>query len=1497
MPTLMSGGSVVIPHGFAVSEFWNWLDDYRCTWSALVPTIISQLLDWKDPKAESRVAGFQRIRFLRTSSAPLAPSLHREFLEKFKLLLIQAMGSSEAGNVFSNPLPPGSNKIGSPGLPWGFEAKIVDRESAELPAGEPGEVLLRGDGMMQGYYKDPAGTAAALDAEGWLHTGDLAYRDEDGYFFVVGRSKELIIKGGMNIAPKQIDEVLEAHPAILEAAAVGIPDRYVGEDLVAFAVLRNGMSCDEGELLSFCENQLGHFKTPTRIYFVQDLPKGPSGKVQRLRLVEEAERRTITSSAFSTAVSPISQIEANDSRNGLPKTDSSLEQIIAGIWSDLLAQPQIDPDSNFFALGGQSLLGLQYLSRLREKIPVILSLSDFFENPTIARQVALVRERLSSFKWQGEDVKPQADLQPIPRRDQTNPCPLSLSQNRLWFLQRLLGEPVYNEAEAIRLKGKLDVTVLEQALNLVIARHEVLRSTIEVRDEQPEAIVHDNWPVTVKRIDLSGLPINQREAELARLLIEEPRRQYDLEAETGIRAVLIKLAADEHAFILMMQHLVCDSASVGILWRELATYYGACLRGQPADLPPLPIQYGDYAVWQRQPIRRAAAEKDLSFWREKLRGAPDTLDLPTDRPRPSVNSYRGTKRLFSFDTTLAGNLRSFSRRERASLFTVFAAALNVLFCRYTGKDDILVGIPIADRNRPETRSLIGFMIDTLVLRTDLSGNASFRELMSRVQRGVAEAYSYRAAPFDAVVDAVGPQRNLGYSSPLIQVMLNWRDRDDQLQFIGLPGLVAEPLMAHSNTSKFALTFTVTDAGDTILIEVEYNTDLFDEARIERVVGHLRTLLEGAITNPEQRLADLPLLTSVERHQLLLEWNPVRDDYRVEKCIHELFETQVERAPDAIAVVFEDRKLTYRELNRRANQVAHRLRKIGVAPDTLVGLFVERSLEMVVGMLGILKAGAAYLPLDPVYPKERLAFVLDDAQPKVVLTQQHLLDLLPANVVKAIALDSQGELFSNESSENLDHIAQLDDLAYVIYTSGSTGKPKGVLVTHRNVARLFQATEAWFHFDPKDVWTLFHSHAFDFSVWEVWGALAYGGRLVVVPYFVSRSPGAFYELLRRENVTVLNQTPSAFRQLIQAEQDSGNGEELALRLVIFGGEALEMQSLKPWFERHGDQHPQLINMYGITETTVHVTYRPLATNDLRSGSVIGIPIPDMQVYILDRHRQLVPIGIVGEMFVGGAGVARGYLNRPELTSEKFIDNPFSNKPGERLYRSGDLARHLANGDIEYLGRIDDQVKIRGFRIELGEIESVLNQHAAVKENLVVAREDEGQERRLVAYLVAKGSVEPRVSELRDFLRERLPEYMVPLSFVNLDHLPLTPNGKVDRKALPAPGAERPELVANYVAPSSPTEKILADLWAKTLGLERVGVHDNFFDLGGHSILMGQVHERVCKALKTNVSLLELFRHPTIFSLAQHLSQPSNESALLQKAQNRARRQKEAFDRPR
>ena len=1460
VPTLMSGGSVVIPHGFRVSQFWDWLDDYGCTWSAVVPTIIGQLLDWKDPKADSRAACFERIRFLRSSSAPLSPALHREFLDKFKLPLIQAMGSSEGGNVFSNPVPPGVNKIGSPGLPWGFDIRIIGREDEDLPAGEPGELLIRGEGMMQGYYKDPAGTAAALDADRWLHTGDLAYQDEDGYVFVVGRSKELIIKGGMNIAPKQIDEVLESHPAVLEAAAVGVPDRYVGEEVVAFAVLRDNARCDEQELLSFCESRLGHFKTPARIHFVRDLPKGPSGKVQRLKLQEELAELSLSPAASDAPNHPAAPDGASASPTGL-------EDVIAEAWADLLKRKSIDPQENFFSLGGHSLLAIQCLARLRDKLPVRMSVTDFFENPTVAEQAALIRRRVAlaagssaqaNAGWREDlsrDLAAPIAEETIPPRDRSLPCPLSLNQRRLWFMSQATGgEPVYNEAEAVRLRGKLNVGVLEKALNAIIERRENLRTSIRMLDNEPVAFVHDRWRLEVKRMDLSSLTPAEREAQVARLLIEEPRLGYQLDAEPPIRATLLRLGPTEHVLILMMHHIICDWASMGNLWRDLSALYRAGLRGQSLELPALPIQHGDYAVWQQDLSRRGAFSEDLAYWVEKLRGAPALIELPADRPRPAVYSYRGARRRFQIPASLTQALRECSRQEKVSLFTIFAAALNVLLYRYTGQDDILLGIPLSDRDRPELQTVIGFLLHTHVLRTRLSGDPRFRELLLRVQKDSLDLYVHRSPPFDQVVSAVEPPRNSSYS-PLFQVMLNWRDRDQLLSFIGLEELDVESLLAESRTAKFDLTVMLTDGDESIDLEIEYSTDLFDEARIERVVGQFNTVLEAAAANPDTRLSELPILTGGERKQLLVDWNRTEASYPADRCVHQLFEEQVELTPGATAVEFDGERLTYRELNERAGQLARYLRHLGIGPETRVAVCVERSLEMVVALLGILKAGGAYVPLDPAYPRGRMAYMLRDSGAVLVLTETRLREQFEADSLDAriLCLDADWEPVSGSGNETPTSVGGPGNLAYVIYTSGSTGEPKGVEIRHRNLVNLLCAMAKELTFAEKDKLLAVTTISFDIAGLELFLPLISGGQVEVAPTSDLRDGFALRRRLERSGATVVQATPATWTMLIEAGWTGNRSLK-----VLCGGEAVTPTLAEGLLTRARD----VWNVYGPTETTIWSSF-----DRLRAGHpiTIGRPIANTRFYVVDAKGQPVPIGVPGELWIGGDGVARGYHRRPELTTDKFVADPFTSAHTQ-LYKTGDVVRRLADGRIEWLERLDNQVKIRGFRIELGEIESVLAADAAVRQAAVLVQEDAPGEKRLVAYLTAKEGRTPKDSELRDLLRKKLPEHMIPSAFVVLERFPLTPNRKVDRKALPRRDVRALD-TGGFVAPATETQKALSDIWRRALGLERLGLHDNFFELGGHSLLAVRVIAEIDRTLNIHVSVPQFFQNPTIEQLAR------------------------------
>ena len=1059
-------------------------------------------------------------------------------------------------------------------------------------------------------------------------------------------------------------------------------------------------------------------------------------------------------------------------------------------------------------------------------------------------------------------------LRALPREPGA-PLPLSFSQERLWFLAQLdPGSPAYNMPAAVLLEGDLDAPALARSFAEVHARHEVLRTVFPAVQGQPAPVVRPaeaDAPIPV--IDLSGLPEEARLEERSRIALEEGWRPFDLAAGPVLRTALVKTAPAVHVLLVTLHHIASDGWTIGILIRELGILYRAFSQGLPSPLTPLPLQYADYAAWQRKWLAGAAMEGHLAYWKRRLAGRLPALEMPTDRPRPAVQTFRGARVSRTVPSAVTEEARAWSQREGGTLFLALLAAFNALLHRYTAQEDLLLGIPIANRNRLETEGLIGFFLNMVVQRTDASGDPAFRELLSRVKDGFLGSTPHQEVPFERLVEAVQPERDLG-RAPIFQVQLSLQNTPTEE--LTLPGLRLRLLENHNRTTKFDFTVFLFDNPEGLTTTLEYNVDLWDRATMERLLAHWETVLTGSVGHPDLRLSDLPLLTAGEREQLLAPWN----DFAAEPPLHRIFEARAAETPDAVAVVYGVGELTYRLLNERANRLAHHLRALGVGPEVPVGLCLERSLDLVVGLLGILKAGGAYVPLDPAYPAERLSWILEDAlsgsAAPVLVTQNRLVERFGSETpFRVVRLDGDRAALAAESAENLPGGATAGNVAYVIYTSGSTGRPKGVPVPHGNVVRLFEATQHWFDFGPRDVWTMFHSFAFDFSVWEIWGALLYGGRLVVVPRETAMSPAGFYELLVTEGVTVLNQTPSAFRQIVKVEEDEGPGR-LALRSVIFGGEALDLAALAPWLSRHGDAEPELINMYGITETTVHVTWRRVVSADLERPGVspVGGPMPDLTLHVLGRRMELLPVGVPGEIHVGGAGLARGYLGRPELTAERFLPDPFSGKPGARLYRSGDLARRRPDGDLEYLGRIDGQVKIRGFRIEVGEIEAALHRHPGVHESVVMALPDGSGSRRLVAWVVGRGA-HPSVHELREHLLASLPEYMVPAAFLFLEKLPLTSHGKVDRRSLPDPGDHRPDLGAAVVAPRTRTEARLAQVWREILRLEEVGIHDNFFELGGHSLLVAQLASRVRAAFGVELPLLAVFEAPTLAALAARL----------------------------
>ena len=1078
----------------------------------------------------------------------------------------------------------------------------------------------------------------------------------------------------------------------------------------------------------------------------------------------------------------------------------------------------------------------------------------------------------------------EAKAGPIPRVPREGPLPLHPAQERLIFLDRYEGgrSAAYNIPLALRLDGALDVAALEGAIALLVERHEPLRTSFALDGSGARQVVHESRDCRVPLVvhDVT-------EETLDETLARRAAELFDLEKAPLLRADLYRLpGGDRYVLLLGMHHIIADGWSKGVLLRDLSAAYGALRAGLAPALPALSVSYVDVAAW----LRSRASESDLAYWKRKLDGLVD-LDLPTDRVRPVVKTYAGAHLELPIQAEVAAGLRRVGRDGQATLFMVLSAACSLLLGRYSNHEDVVIGTPVAGRDRDEARDLVGFFVNSLALRVDLSGNPSFTDFLGRVRETCLEAYAHQDLPFEQVVAALKVQRDTS-RTPVFQVMCVLQEAGEG-GAASLPGLVVSEVALRSDAAKFDLSFTFADGDAGLSCQIEYNTDLFTDERIARMRGHLERLLEGIATRPATPVQEMPMLTPAEHDRIVHEWNRIDPPFVVDRTINQAFEEAAARFPDRIAVTCGDRSLTYRELDERANQVAHtirdqyrKLRGADMKADELIGICVERDIEMVVGIMGILKSGGAYVPLDPRYPENRLRFTATDARCTIILTQQSCLEQLlfmSEGDFGVISLDGGRKVIDRASRERPTPINGPDNLAYVIYTSGSTGRPKGVLIPHSNVLRLFMACDRHYAFSERDVWSCFHSYAFDFSVWEIYGALLTGARLVVVPYFVSRDPEQFVSLVMREGVTVLSQTPSAFYHFAEVVLRS-RATATPLRYVVYGGEALDIGRLAPWWERFDPHAPQLVNMYGITETTVHTTFLALSPADLDRKHVyspIGTRLHDLTCYVLDPHRNPVPVAVPGEMYVGGAGVARGYFHRPELNLERFIVNPFEPAtevpaagadgeppvgPNPRLYKTGDVVRWMADGTLEYVGRNDFQVKIRGFRIELGEIESVLGRHPAIKECIVLARDIEGQQHLVTWYAVKRGAAKPSVQDLRAHLGKEVAEYMVPSFFVQVDELPLTEQGKIDRRALPMPEPESLAARSAYEAPRTNAERALVEIFEALFKTEGIGVHDSFFALGGNSLTSIHV---VYKARDRglNLSLRDVFSHPVIADLAR------------------------------
>lgn len=1320
---------------------------------------------------------------------------------------------------------------------------LLNDQHQPVAVGEPGEMYLSGVCLARGYLHRPDLTAErflTLDlselGERLYKTGDLARYLPDGNLEYLGRSDQQVKIRGYRIEPGEIEAILEQHTAVQAAVVTVYVDSAGSQRLVGYVVptCESVSSHWTRELRQFLQAQLPEYMVPSAIACLNQLPLTPSGKVDRKGL-------------------PIPDLTAD---LDLTAPETATQIILAEIWAAVLGLKQVGIHHSFLELGGHSLLAIQVVSRIRDRFEIELSLRCLLESPTIAQ----LAEQVEAAQQKTEMAI--AAIQPVSRdRD----LPLSSMQESLWFLDQLMpNHPFYNVPEAFQLRGCLDTKAMQRSFQAVIDRHESIRTVFRSKAGKPLQIIQSTPEFSLPVVDLTLLTAPTVDLEVQQFLLKEAQIPFNLAEDVLLRATLFKLSETEHILLVTLHHIVTDGWSIAVLLEELASFYQAYVSQQEPTCSELGIQYADFAMWQRQGLQSDLQATHLAYWRQQLQDIP-LLQIPSDRPRTGAPTYQGKREFFTLSQPLTQQLKDLSRQSGVTLFVTLLSAFQTLLLHYTGQEDLPVGSLVANRSHSELEKLIGFFVNTLVLRTDLSGTPSFRELMQRVRSVTLDAYAHQSLPFEQLVQALHPDRDLN-QNPLVQVVFNLQNTPTTVWDV--PDLTLTSVPLDNQTAKFDLLLELTETPTGLTGFFEYSTDLFEAGTIARMLANFQTLLEAIVANPDQAIAEMPLISVAEQQQIQI-WNDTQADYP-HVCLHQLIEAQVERTPEAIAiqthantVELHDQTLTYQTLNQRANQLAHHLQTLGVQPNVLVGVYMERSLDLMVGLLAILKAGGAYIPLDPAYPQERIAFMLEDAQVKVLLTQQSLLEKLPEPSAIEVCVDRDWDAIATASSENPRSSVQPHDLAYVLYTSGSTGKPKGVQIEHRSIVNLLSFMRQQPGLTEQDILLAVTTISFDIAAVELYLPLVVGARTVMVSRCVSSDAAKLVKTLARSQATFMQATPATWRLLLAAGWQ-GNPD---LRIVCCG-EALSRDLANRLLERCHT----LWNMYGPTETTIYSTLHQVKSE----GALvpIGRPVANTQIHLLafrDGKLVPVPVGVPGELYIGGDGLARAYLNRPELTAERFIPNPLklqTTPHSSVLYKTGDLARYLPDGTIEYLGRLDHQVKIRGFRIELGEIETALSQHPNVRESIVVAREDQGNQR-LVAYVVSrhlKGSTH-LVPELRAFLKRKLPEFMVPSAFVMMESLPVTPNGKVDRRALPAPTADRPDLREAFVAPRTSTEQQLAAIWIQTLGIQQVGIHDNFFDLGGHSLLAAQILFQIQQTFSLELALREIFLAPTIAELAQ------------------------------
>lgn len=1353
---------------------------------------------------------------------------------------------------------------------------ILDGQRQPVAAGSAGELYIGGRSLARGYLNSPDLTAAKFIPHPFdrrpgarlYKTGDLVRLRPDGEFEYLGRIDEQVKVQGFRIELGEIEAVLATHPLVADVAVIARDDPPGEKRLVAYVVAGPNLKNATSTLQAFLHDRLPHYLVPKTIVVLEALPRTPNDKVDRRALPAPSGARPDLAEAYLA-----------------PGT--STQQTLAAIWEEALGVAPIGVRDDFFNLGGHSLIAAQILWGVQKAFGFEVTFRDLLENSTLEAFAGVVDRR-----QQGAANQWPVVLEPVPR---DGPLPVSFAQERVHFIEALSpAMTAYQFQESLRFTGHLEVAVLERTLSEIIARHEIYRTTFETGDGTLIQRIAPPYSVTLPVVDLRSTPVAQRESQLDRRRHAFVLRPFDIRQLPLLRWQLIRLSDTEHELVHVEHHMVHDGWSFNVFLRELLAIYRAFSQGRPTPLPEPPPQFADFAAWQRRWAHSDAARAQLDYWIRTLAGSPPLLELPYDRPRPPEQRFHGGMERMELPLDLCQRLRAFGAQEKVTLFMTMYTAFLVLIHRYSRQDDLCIGSGVANRRMQAIADMIGMVVNNVVLRNNLSGDPSFYTLLHQVRQVTLDAYSNEDLPFDQVVEALKPVRQLSYN-PLFQVMFSFHDAQlpDLAQLPGLTVTQHECVTNHS--AKFDLDVVAIPRAeqrlaqhhgdrpaslltDGITLVWEYNADLFDALTIRRMMDEYRVVLERALIAPNCPVSALDLLTPAQRQLLLYDWNQTRTGYADDRrCIHALFEAQARLTPDRIAVIDGKQQLSYRDLDRRANQLAHHLRGLQVGPEVLVGMSVERSLDMLVCLFGILKAGGAYLPLDPTYPSERLSYMLEDSQAPVLVTTSSQAVIATRHEVKRVCIDTDWDLIARHSTDQPEVPVGARHLAYVIYTSGSTGRPKGVMLEHGNVVNMAQAAIDIYGITADDRILQFASMSFDAAAEEIYPCLSTGGRLILRPADLLDSFSRMVDFTCEQALTVWD-FPTAYWHVLCHELVTAKiALPKSLRLVIVGGERALPERIRQWLDHTGTT-PKLVNGYGPTESTVVATVCDLTVPGiLLEGreAPIGRPLANLTAYVLDSRGQPVPVGVPGELHLGGRGIARGYLNQAELTADKFIADPFDDRPGARLYKTGDLVRYRPDGHLEYIGRTDSQVKIRGLRIELGEIESAINQYPGIGQAVVVAREDVPGTKRLVAYLSASAASGRDTERLRQYLTEKLPVYMVPTAFVMLDALPMTVSGKIDTKALPLPepaGADD-----KHSAPRTAIEEALVAIWSRILRLDHIGIHDNFFELGGDSIISIQMISQA-NQVGLRFTAKQLFQNQTIAQLAGVVSTDAGRRVL-------------------